>query len=130
LLALIANPKAHGEVFNIGHTQEISIHDLAGLVKAMRNSPSEIVLVPYEDAHEAGFEDMPRRVPDISKIQRRIGYSRCWTCPRCWSGASHLSGSGGTAEAGSRRILDCESDGYSCAQVAANQSSCRKIGAL
>jgi UDP-glucose 4-epimerase len=74
MLALIEHPKAYGEVFNIGHTKEISIHDLAVLVKAMTNSPSDIVLVPYEEAYEAGFEDMPRRVPDISKIQRFIGY--------------------------------------------------------
>ena len=74
MLALIEHPKAYGEVFNIGHTKEISIHDLAVLVKQMTGSPSEIVLVPYEEAYEAGFEDMPRRVPDISKIQRLIGY--------------------------------------------------------
>ena len=74
MLALIEQPKAYGEVFNIGHTKEISIYDLAVLVKAMTSSRSDIVLVPYEEAYEAGFEDMPRRVPDISKIQRLIGY--------------------------------------------------------
>jgi len=74
VVALIAHPKAHGEVFNIGHTKEISIYDLAVLVKAMTSSRSDIVLVAYEEAYEAGFEDMPRRVPDISKIERLIGY--------------------------------------------------------
>jgi UDP-glucose 4-epimerase len=74
MLALIEHPKAYGEVFNIGHTKEISIHDLAALVKRMTGSRSEIILVPYEEAYEAGFEDMPRRVPDISKIERLIGY--------------------------------------------------------
>ena len=74
MLALMKQPKAHGDVFNIGHTKEISIHDLAVLVKGMTSSPSEIRLVPYEEAYEAGFEDMPRRAPDISKIQRLIGY--------------------------------------------------------
>jgi len=74
MLALIEHPKAYGEVFNIGHTKEISIYDLAVLLKAMTNSSSDIVLVPYEEAYEAGFEDMPRRVPDISKIERLIGY--------------------------------------------------------
>jgi UDP-glucose 4-epimerase len=74
MLALIAHPKAHGEVFNIGHTEEISIYDLAVLVKQMTRSASGIVLVPYEQAYEAGFEDMARRTPDISKIQRLIGY--------------------------------------------------------
>jgi UDP-glucose 4-epimerase len=74
MLALIEHPKAYGEVFNIGHTEEISIYDLAALVKQMTRSASEIVLVPYEEAFGAGFEDMPRRVPDITKIQRLIGY--------------------------------------------------------
>ena len=74
MLALIAQPKAHGEVFNIGHTEEISIYELAVLVKQMTGSTSDIVLVPYEQAYEAGFEDMARRAPDISKIQRLIGY--------------------------------------------------------
>jgi UDP-glucose 4-epimerase len=74
MLTLIGHPKAYGEVFNIGHTQDISIYDLAVLVKTMTNSPAEIVLVPYEQAYEEGFEDMRRRSPDISKIQRLIGY--------------------------------------------------------
>jgi UDP-glucose 4-epimerase len=58
MLALIANPQAYGEVFNIGHTKEISIYELAVLVKQMTCSSSEITLVPYEEAYEAGFEDM------------------------------------------------------------------------
>jgi UDP-glucose 4-epimerase len=74
MLALIEHPKAYGEVFNIGHTKEISILDLARLVKTMTHSASEIVLVPYEEAYESGFEDMPRRAPDISKIQGLTGY--------------------------------------------------------
>jgi UDP-glucose 4-epimerase len=74
MLTLIEHPEARGEVFNIGHTKEISIHELAVLVKRMTGSRSEIVLVPYEEAYEAGFEDMRRRAPDISKIQRLIGY--------------------------------------------------------
>jgi len=74
MLALIAHPQAYGEVFNIGHTKEISIYELAALVKEMTASASEITLVPYEQAYEAGFEDMLRRAPDITKIQRLIGY--------------------------------------------------------
>ena len=74
MLALIAHPKAYGEVFNIGHTKETSIYELAVLVKQMTGSASEIVLVPYEQAYEAGFEDMARRAPDITKIQGLIGY--------------------------------------------------------
>lgn len=74
MLALIEHPKAPGEVFNIGHTKDISIHELAVLVKKMTGSDSEIVLVPYEEAYEPGFEDMPRRAPDINKIARLIDY--------------------------------------------------------
>jgi UDP-glucose 4-epimerase len=74
MMALIEHPGAYGEVFNIGHTKEIAIHELAALVKEIAGSRSEIRFVPYEQAYEAGFEDMPRRLPDISKIQRLIGY--------------------------------------------------------
>src|SRR5215472_523026 len=74
MLTLIEHSEAYGEVFNIGHTREISIYDLARLVKEKADSVSEIVLVPYDEAYEAGFEDMPRRAPDISKIQGLIGY--------------------------------------------------------
>ena len=75
LVALVENPRAVGEVFNIGNSEEISIGELAERVKAMTDSASEIVRIPYELAYEAGFEDMPRRVPDLSKIRRFIGYT-------------------------------------------------------
>ena len=81
MLALIVHPQAYGEVFNIGHTKEISIYNLAVLIKRMTGSPSEIVLVPYEEAYEAGFEDMPRRAPDISKIHRLISYQPALDLP-------------------------------------------------
>jgi UDP-glucose 4-epimerase len=71
---LAHHPDAVGEVFNIGNTQEITINELAALVKKMTGSKSEIIHIPYDRAYEKGFEDMPRRVPDISKIQRLIGY--------------------------------------------------------
>ena len=74
LLSLIDHPDAAGEVFNIGSQQEVSILDLAEKVKVMTKSKSEIVLVPYEKAYEEGFEDMPRRVPDTSKIAKLVGY--------------------------------------------------------
>jgi UDP-glucose 4-epimerase len=48
----------------------------------MTNSPAEIMLVPYEETYEAGFEDMPRRLPDISKIQRVIGYKPTLDLPQ------------------------------------------------
>jgi len=74
-IKLIEHPGAYGEVFNVGHTKEISIRDLALMVKQMTGSPSEIVFIPYEDAYEAGFEDMQRRLPDLAKIRRLIGYA-------------------------------------------------------
>jgi UDP-glucose 4-epimerase len=74
LIALIQHPAAVGEVFNVGHTRDIEMGELARLVKQLTGSASEIVRVEFEDAYERGFEDMPRRLPDISKIQRLIGY--------------------------------------------------------
>src|SRR5260221_1253938 len=74
LLKLMDNEKAVGEVFNIGSNHEISIGDLALKVKELTDSQSEIVLVTYDEAYEEGFEDMPRRVPDISKVNAEIGF--------------------------------------------------------
>lgn len=74
MLALIDEPRAVGQVFNIGNGHEITIRELAEKIKQMTGSSSEIVLVPYERAYEAGFEDMPRRVPDIERIQTLVGY--------------------------------------------------------
>jgi UDP-glucose 4-epimerase len=74
MVALINEPRAVGQVFNIGNGREISIGDLAEKVRALSGSTSEIVRIPYEQAYEAGFEDMPRRVPDIAKVGALIGY--------------------------------------------------------
>jgi UDP-glucose 4-epimerase len=74
LIALAQEPRAIGEVFNIGNSGEVTMRELAEKVKAMTGSHSPIRLVPYDEAYEAGFEDMPRRVPDISKIRALIGY--------------------------------------------------------
>jgi UDP-glucose 4-epimerase len=82
MIKLIQHPAAYGEVFNIGNTDEISIYELAELVKAMTESPSEIIFVPYEQAYESGFEDMARRLPDLSKIERTIGYQPTLDLPR------------------------------------------------
>ena len=74
MVALIDEPRAVGQVFNIGNGQEISIGELAARVKAQTGSTSKIVCIPYEQAYEIGFEDMPRRVPDITKVRSLVGY--------------------------------------------------------
>jgi UDP-glucose 4-epimerase len=74
LIALAAEPRAIGEVFNIGNTGEVTILELAEKVKAITQSSSSIQFIPYDEAYEAGFEDMPRRVPDISKIRALVGF--------------------------------------------------------
>ena len=74
LAGLLDEPRAVGDVFNIGNPEEISIRGLAELVRELTGSRSEIVTVPYDRAYEAGFEDMPRRVPDISKLQELTGW--------------------------------------------------------
>jgi UDP-glucose 4-epimerase len=74
LLKLMVEPRAVGEVFNVGTSEEVSIRELAERVKAITGSPSPIVTIPYDQAYEAGFEDMPRRVPDLGKIEQLIGY--------------------------------------------------------
>ena len=75
LMALADNPGAIGQVFNIGNDRdEISMLDLAKRVLDRSGSKSEIVLVPYAKAYEEGFEDMPRRVPDLRKLRALTGY--------------------------------------------------------
>ncbi len=74
LLKIVVEPTAVGQVFNIGNTEEISIRALADRVKKLTGSQSIIKLIPYDQAYESGFEDMPRRVPDLSKIEKLIGY--------------------------------------------------------
>jgi UDP-glucose 4-epimerase len=75
LIALAEAPEAVGEVFNIGNDrEEVTILELARRVKARAGSRSEIVLVPYDRAYEEGFEDMNRRVPDLSKLHALTGY--------------------------------------------------------
>jgi len=71
---LVQHPGAVGEVFNVGHTKDISILELAHLVKRLTDSSSEVVLVPFAKAYNPDFEDMPRRLPSIKKIERLIGY--------------------------------------------------------
>jgi len=72
---LAESPEAEGRVFNIGAKDEITIIDLARKVKSMCDSQSSIILVPYEQATEQGFEDMRRRIPDTSRINELIGWN-------------------------------------------------------
>jgi UDP-glucose 4-epimerase len=72
--ALMKEPTAEGEVFNIGSDREVTMNDLAKLVRDTAGSDSTIVHIPYEEAYTTGFEDMQRRVPDVAKLERTIGY--------------------------------------------------------
>lgn len=74
LIKLLDTSDSVGQVYNIGSTEEISIARLAEKIKELTNSDSEIVFVPYDEAYEEGFEDMPRRVPDTSKIKQLVGF--------------------------------------------------------
>ena len=74
LIKLMATPMARGDVFNIGNAEEVTILQLAEKVRVLTGSRSIIRLVPYSEAFAAGFEDMARRVPDLGKIHRLIGY--------------------------------------------------------
>jgi len=74
LINLMERDEAVGEVFNVGSNEEVTIMELARRVKELTGSKSEIVTVPYDEAYEEGFEDMPRRVPDISKVGALTGF--------------------------------------------------------
>ena len=74
IAGLADHPDAVGQVFNIGSTDEITIAGLAQRIKQITGSASEIVYIPYSQAYEEGFEDMRRRVPDILKIGRCMGW--------------------------------------------------------
>jgi UDP-glucose 4-epimerase len=74
LIVLMNEPRAIGQVINIGNTEEVTMLALAERVRNLTGSTSSIRLVPYDEAYESGFEDMPRRLPDLSKIKAMIGY--------------------------------------------------------
>jgi len=74
LIKLMGHNEAVGQVFNIGSNHEITILELAKRVKELTQSDSDVVFVPYDEAYEEGFEDMPRRVPDISKVSELVGF--------------------------------------------------------
>jgi UDP-glucose 4-epimerase len=74
VIRLLDTPGTDGQVFNVGSDREISMRELAELVRQAANSSSHIELVPYEEAYAEGFEDMERRVPDCAKIEKWTGF--------------------------------------------------------
>jgi UDP-glucose 4-epimerase len=74
IIKLMERPEAVGQVFNIGSSEEVSILELAEVVRDLTGSHSEIVYLPYSEAYEDGFEDMPRRVPDTAKVRALVGF--------------------------------------------------------
>lgn len=81
IVRLVHTDSAVGEVVNIGSTQEISIEGLARVVKERTNSESPITYIPYDQAYEPGFEDMPRRIPSVEKLERLTGFRPTTTLP-------------------------------------------------
>jgi len=79
LVKLVNEPKAIGQVINIGTKQEVTIGALAERVRELSGSRSLIKFIPYDEAYESGFEDMPRRVPDLAKVTAMIGYKPKYT---------------------------------------------------
>ena len=75
LMALAATPAAIGEVVNVGNPREMSIRDLAELVRSIVGSQSQVELIDYATAYGKGFEDMRRRVPDVSLLRSLVGFA-------------------------------------------------------
>jgi nucleoside-diphosphate-sugar epimerase len=76
---LSSHPAAVGQVFNVGATEEVTIRELAERIIAATGSQSKIIYVPYEEAYAPGFEDMRRRMPDLTKVHQLIGYEPSFT---------------------------------------------------
>lgn len=74
VIRLLDEPQAFGEAFNIGTDQEVSMNGLAEHIRSAAGSASPIVHVPYDEAYAEGFEDMRRRMPDLSKLESTIGF--------------------------------------------------------
>jgi UDP-glucose 4-epimerase len=75
LVALLDHPGAVGDVFNVGAPHELTMNELALMVVRLTGSASQVVHIPYDEAYEEGFEDMERRVPDLSKIAALTGWA-------------------------------------------------------
>jgi len=74
LIGLMERDDVYGEIFNIGSAEEVTIGELAERVRRVTGSASQIVIVPYDEAYEEGFEDMVRRIPDTEKIRGLLGW--------------------------------------------------------
>ena len=74
VVRLMRTPSAPGRAYNVGNDEEVAIMRLAELVREAADSSSPIVRVPYDEAYAVGFEDMPRRVPDLSRLEQTIGF--------------------------------------------------------
>lgn len=74
MIKLMQHPSAEGEVFNLGSNREVTINELAAIILRLTKSSSKIVRIPYDQAYEEGFEDMQRRVPDITKANKLVGF--------------------------------------------------------
>ena len=74
IIKISEHPEAVGQIFNIGTDEEISILDLAHLVREITQSKSDILLIPYDEAYEKGFEDMRKRIPDTRKVRDLVGF--------------------------------------------------------
>jgi len=74
VVRLMRTPSAPGRAYNVGNDEEVTIMRLAELVREAADSSSPIVRVPYDEAYAVGFEDMPRRVPDLARLEQTIGF--------------------------------------------------------
>ena len=101
LASLMAEPKAHGGVFNVGNNEEVTILALAERIRSLTGGRSPIRLIPYGEAYTAGFEDMMRRVPDLTKIGRMVGY---WPTREVWIGSWRTSWRSRSSAASPRRV--------------------------
>jgi UDP-glucose 4-epimerase len=79
LISIAADPLANGEIYNVGSSHEITILELAHLIKHLTGSDSRILIIPYQQAYKVGFEDTQRRVPDVTKLTRQIGFQPRYT---------------------------------------------------
>jgi UDP-glucose 4-epimerase len=79
IVGLAEHPDSPGRVFNVGGVEEIGIHALAERIRKAANSTSKIELMPYSEAYPPGFEDMQRRVPDVSRVQQLLGWRQTLT---------------------------------------------------